>query len=80
MSLLQTTLDRIRPLDEEAMAQARARQDTLTKPQGSLGRLEDLTATAADERWCSRSNWVCSGRKSSVEWNHLAPCVVGGSS
>ena len=41
MSLLQTTLDQIRPLDEGAMAQARAREDTLTKPQGSLGRLED---------------------------------------
>ena len=47
MSLLQTTLDRIRPLDEEAMAQARARQDTLTKPQGSLGRLEDLSTQVA---------------------------------
>ncbi len=31
----------IKPLDKEAMAKARARQDTLTKPPGSLGRLEE---------------------------------------
>jgi len=47
MSLLQDTLNRIGPLDEEAMAQARARQDTLTKPQGSLGRLEELSVQIA---------------------------------
>jgi nicotinate-nucleotide--dimethylbenzimidazole phosphoribosyltransferase len=32
----------IKPLDSEAMGQARARQQQLTKPPGSLGRLEDL--------------------------------------
>ena len=37
----------IGPLDEGAMAQARARQDRLTKPQGSLGRLEELAVWAA---------------------------------
>jgi len=37
----------IEPLDEGAMAQARARQDQLTKPQGSLGRLEELAVWAA---------------------------------
>jgi nicotinate-nucleotide--dimethylbenzimidazole phosphoribosyltransferase len=37
----------IEPLDEVAMAQARARQDQLTKPQGSLGRLEELAVWAA---------------------------------
>lgn len=37
----------IRPLDEGAMAAARARQDQLTKPQGSLGRLEDLSIQVA---------------------------------
>ncbi len=47
MSLLQNTLNRIQPLDEGAMAQARARQDTLIKPQGSLGRLEDLSVQIA---------------------------------
>ncbi|MDP3046528.1 MAG: nicotinate-nucleotide--dimethylbenzimidazole phosphoribosyltransferase, partial [Chloroflexota bacterium] len=33
----------IRPLDETAMAAARSRQDVLTKPAGSLGRLEELS-------------------------------------
>src|SRR4030067_2223407 len=34
-------------LDERAMSQDRARQDQLTKPQGSLGRLEDLSVQLA---------------------------------
>lgn len=38
---------RIAPLDDEAMRAARARQDILTKPQGSLGRLEDLSVQLA---------------------------------
>lgn len=38
---------RIRPLDEAAMAEARTRQDMLTKPQGSLGRLERLSVQVA---------------------------------
>jgi nicotinate-nucleotide--dimethylbenzimidazole phosphoribosyltransferase len=33
----------VRPLDEAAMAEARARQDRLTKPRGALGRLEELS-------------------------------------
>jgi nicotinate-nucleotide--dimethylbenzimidazole phosphoribosyltransferase len=33
----------IKPLDEAAMQTARARQNTLTKPPGSLGRLEELS-------------------------------------
>ncbi|HEY80685.1 MAG TPA: nicotinate-nucleotide--dimethylbenzimidazole phosphoribosyltransferase [Caldilineae bacterium] len=37
----------IQPLDEDAMAAARARQDQLTKPQGSLGRLEELAIQIA---------------------------------
>ncbi len=45
--LIDGTLARIAPLDEEAMAAARARQDTLTKPLGSLGRLEELSALLA---------------------------------
>ena len=47
MSLLQHTLDRIGPLDEAAMATARARQDQLTKPLGALGRLEALSVQIA---------------------------------
>jgi nicotinate-nucleotide--dimethylbenzimidazole phosphoribosyltransferase len=40
---LQAITDRIAALDTGAMARARARQDSLTKPQGSLGRLEELS-------------------------------------
>jgi nicotinate-nucleotide--dimethylbenzimidazole phosphoribosyltransferase len=42
-SLIDQTIRQIKPLDRQAMAQARRRQDTLTKPQGSLGRLESLS-------------------------------------
>lgn len=38
---------RIPPLDQEAMTLARARQDNLTKPPGSLGRLEGLSVQLA---------------------------------
>jgi nicotinate-nucleotide--dimethylbenzimidazole phosphoribosyltransferase len=38
---------RIRPLDETAMRAAQARQDILTKPRGSLGRLEELSIQLA---------------------------------
>ena len=37
----------VSPPDAEAAAAARARQDTLTKPRGALGRLEDLSVWAA---------------------------------
>jgi nicotinate-nucleotide--dimethylbenzimidazole phosphoribosyltransferase len=47
MALLDETRRRIAPLDATAMAQARARQDTLTKPRGALGRLEDLSVQLA---------------------------------
>ena len=40
-------LEMIKPLDKKAMAEARARQDILTKPQGSLGRLEELSVQLA---------------------------------
>jgi nicotinate-nucleotide--dimethylbenzimidazole phosphoribosyltransferase len=46
MSLTET-IARIAPLDETAMQAARARQATLTKPQGSLGRLEALSIQLA---------------------------------
>jgi len=36
-----------KPLDKEAMAEAQSRQDMLTKPQGSLGRLEELSIQLA---------------------------------
>ena len=45
--LLDATLEAIGPLNEDAMATARARQDTLTKPPGSLGRLEEISIALA---------------------------------
>jgi len=47
MDLLAKTIKDIRPLDEAAMTAARQRQDTLTKPPGSLGRLEELSIRLA---------------------------------
>ncbi|MFC1864897.1 nicotinate-nucleotide--dimethylbenzimidazole phosphoribosyltransferase [Chloroflexota bacterium] len=47
MGLLSNIVEMIKPLDAGAMAQARARQDILTKPQGSLGRLEELSVQLA---------------------------------
>jgi nicotinate-nucleotide--dimethylbenzimidazole phosphoribosyltransferase len=41
------------PGDDDAAAAALARQDTLTKPQGSLGRLEEIAAWLA--RWQGRA-------------------------
>ena len=46
-ALLNNTIRMIKPLDKEAMAEARARQDRLTKPRGSLGRLEELSIKIA---------------------------------
>ena len=45
--LIDRTVNEIIPLDESAMDAARARQDQLTKPLGSLGRLEDLSIRLA---------------------------------
>ena len=44
---LQELLQKITPLDEAAMAEARERQAQLAKPPGSLGRLEDLSVQLA---------------------------------
>ena len=44
---LRLSLNRIVPLDEGAMAEARRRQAQLAKPPGSLGRLEDLSVQLA---------------------------------
>ena len=45
--LIDRTVNEIMPLDESAMDAARARQDQLTKPLGSLGRLEELSIRLA---------------------------------
>ena len=42
MSLLETTLARIQPLDADLLQQTQARLDSKTKPLGSLGRLEEF--------------------------------------
>jgi len=44
---LSNTIEMIKPLDRGAMDGARLRQNTLTKPQGSLGRLEELSIKLA---------------------------------
>ena len=45
--LFSNIIEMIKPLDREVMAKAQARQDMLTKPQGSLGRLEELSIQLA---------------------------------
>jgi nicotinate-nucleotide--dimethylbenzimidazole phosphoribosyltransferase len=45
--LIQSTVAAIRPPDDAAMRDARAHQDRLTKPQGSLGMLEDVSVRLA---------------------------------
>lgn len=47
MSLLQQTLEKIKPLDTVILRQAQARLDNKTKPLGSLGRLEEFGARMA---------------------------------
>ena len=47
MSLLDETIAAIGPLDPAAVAAARARQDSLTKPRASLGALEDVSVQLA---------------------------------
>lgn len=42
MNKLQVTLDNIKPLNKEAMEAARAKIDALSKPLGSLGKLEEI--------------------------------------
>ncbi len=44
---LRQLVSSIRPLNQRAQARARARQDRLTKPRGSLGRLEELSIQLA---------------------------------
>jgi nicotinate-nucleotide--dimethylbenzimidazole phosphoribosyltransferase len=45
--LLERILERIRPLDKSLEVEAQKRLDSLTKPQGSLGKLEELARRVA---------------------------------
>lgn len=47
MATLQDVIQKIQPLDRDCEKRAQARLDRLTKPQGSLGRLEELAARYA---------------------------------
>jgi len=47
MIVINEYIERIAPLDEGAMEEARKRQDRLTKPQGSLGVLEEISVKVA---------------------------------
>jgi adenosyl cobinamide kinase/adenosyl cobinamide phosphate guanylyltransferase len=54
-------VERIMPLDREAMREARDRLDALTKPRGSLGRLEELAVQLAGITGLVISNEVGGG-------------------
>ncbi len=47
MDKINQAIHSIKSLDERAMSEARARQDNLTKPQGSLGQLESISIQVA---------------------------------
>ncbi|MEV8632652.1 nicotinate-nucleotide--dimethylbenzimidazole phosphoribosyltransferase [Streptosporangium sp. NPDC051023] len=47
MTTLEQTVAAIRPADPEALAEARAHQDRLTKPRGALGALEEVAVRLA---------------------------------
>jgi nicotinate-nucleotide--dimethylbenzimidazole phosphoribosyltransferase len=50
MDKVKHVISRIQPIDERAMAEAKIRQETLTKPRDSLGQLESLSAQVAGIR------------------------------
>ena len=50
---LEELIKQIDPLNEETMQTARIRQETLTKPRGSLGRLEELSIQLAGITSCA---------------------------
>ncbi|MCX7024408.1 MAG: nicotinate-nucleotide--dimethylbenzimidazole phosphoribosyltransferase [Spirochaetes bacterium] len=54
MNMIETTVRKITGIDSAAAGAARARQDALAKPRGSLGRLEDLSVRIAGIRGDSR--------------------------
>jgi nicotinate-nucleotide--dimethylbenzimidazole phosphoribosyltransferase len=54
MDKINRTIAGIRPLDKRTMEEARIRQDSLTKPRGSLGQLETLSIQVAGIKGNSR--------------------------
>ena len=54
MDKINEVIASIKPLDEKAMTEARARQENLTKPHGSLGQLESLSIQVAGIRGVAR--------------------------
>ena len=62
---LSQVLENIEPLDKVAMKAARERQDRLTKPHGSLGRLEELSISIAGMK-----------RKTSFRLEHKAIVIM----
>jgi nicotinate-nucleotide--dimethylbenzimidazole phosphoribosyltransferase len=58
MEKIYHTIASIKPLDEKAMAEARKRQNNLTKPQGSLGQLESLSIQIAGIKGNPRSRII----------------------
>jgi nicotinate-nucleotide--dimethylbenzimidazole phosphoribosyltransferase len=58
MDKINQTIAAIKPLDKKAMEQARIRQDSLTKPRGSLGQLETLSIQVAGIKGNSRPRIV----------------------
>ena len=63
----------IGPLDEAAMAAARARQDMLTKPPGSLGRLEALSIQLAGITGNPPRQAQLFGRRSGKTFQYVLP-------
>lgn len=61
MRLLERTLSEIRPVDESRIVDARSRQLQLTKPPGSLGRLEEIAnrCAAIRESFAPDMNRAC---------------------
>ncbi len=51
-SSLSEIINRIEPVDKGVMELARKRQDSLTKPRGSLGKLEEVSVRVAGMRRC----------------------------
>ena len=59
LSVIAALADRLPVADPSALSGARARQDSLTKPPGSLGRLEELAVFMAGWRATPRPAIVC---------------------